>query len=100
MDEHANRKESANIEGYLNMKGYANLGAREHNARDLSETYERTFHNDDGVISKPIPYFRGSAPNIMEELSLQQEFLAEKKSIATVWRCTARGEYYPLDIED
>ncbi|KAH0270605.1 hypothetical protein KCU91_g7940, partial [Aureobasidium melanogenum] len=100
MNEHANRKESANIEGYLNMKGYANLGAREHNARDLSETYERTFHNDDGVISKPIPYFRGSAPNIMEELSLQQEFLAEKKSIATVWKCTARGEYYPLDIED
>ncbi|KAH0343784.1 hypothetical protein KCU83_g8603, partial [Aureobasidium melanogenum] len=92
---------------------------REHNARDLSETYERTFHYDDGVISKPIPmsvsrlpslieltltisdqYFRGSAPNIMEELNLQQEFLAEKKSIATVWRCTARGEYYPLDIED
>ncbi|KAG9602339.1 hypothetical protein KCU77_g2426, partial [Aureobasidium melanogenum] len=100
MGEHANREESANMEGYLNMEEYADLEARDHNARDLPETYERTFHYDDGVISKPISYFRGSAPNIVEELNLQQEFLADKKSIATVWRCTARGEYYPLDIED
>ncbi|KAG9674632.1 hypothetical protein KCU99_g4330, partial [Aureobasidium melanogenum] len=88
MDAHANREESANME------------VAEHNGRNISETYEGTFYYDDGVVYRPIPYFRGSAPNIVEELNLQQDSLANEKGIATVWRCTPRGEYYPLDIED
>ncbi|KAG9519505.1 hypothetical protein KCU93_g8063, partial [Aureobasidium melanogenum] len=88
MDEHASREESANME------------VAEHNGRNISETYEGTFYYDDGVVYRPISYFRGSAPNIVEELNLQQDSLANKRGIATVWRCTPRGEYYPLDIED
>lgn len=119
MDEHANREESANIEEYLNMEDHANLEVAEHNDRNVPETYERIFYYDDGVVSEPIPvsvsrlpslieltltigdqYSRRNAPNILEALNAEQEFLANQKGISTVWRCTPGGSYSFLDIED
>ncbi|KAG9659602.1 hypothetical protein KCU95_g1385, partial [Aureobasidium melanogenum] len=100
MDEHANREESANIEEYLNMEDHANLEVAEHNDRNVPETYERIFYYDDGVVSEPIPYSRRNAPNILEALNAEQEFLANQKGISTVWRCTPGGSCSFLDIED
>ncbi|KAG9953336.1 hypothetical protein KCU85_g1196, partial [Aureobasidium melanogenum] len=118
MQQYANMEGYAAPEAYLNMEGYPELQAEVYNNRNLVVTQGRTFHYDDGITrslifvsTSRIPflfdstltireqYSRESALNILEALNLEQEMLANKKGISTVWRCLG-GRYYPLDIKD
>ncbi|KAH0281513.1 hypothetical protein KCU91_g184, partial [Aureobasidium melanogenum] len=118
MQQYAIMEGYAAPEAYLNMEGHSELQTEVYNNRNLVVTQDRIFHYDDGftrtlisVSTSRIPflidstltireqYSRESALNILEALNFEQEMLANKKGISTVWRCVG-GRYYPLDIKD
>ncbi|KAK6003609.1 hypothetical protein QM012_009380 [Aureobasidium pullulans] len=124
MREHANSERRINLEGHIDFEQHtateehtnpeAYIHKEEHtDSKEVSgaelekyddknpvQTHERTYMYNYGVTSQPIPYFRGSTLNILEALNIEQEILANKRAISTIWRCTAGGMYYTLDIED
>ncbi|KAH0370044.1 hypothetical protein KCU65_g2756, partial [Aureobasidium melanogenum] len=67
-------QENANMEGQ----------AKVYNIRDSVVTQDRIFHYYDGITRHSISYFRESAQDILNELNLQQELLANKRGISTV----------------